>query len=352
MTADALTHELDHELLHVFKDPETGLTGAIAIHSTALGPAMGGLRLYAYATIGEAVADALRLARAMSLKNAAAGLDLGGGKAVLVDDGRWDDRARRMRAFGRIVEGLGGRYVTAEDVGTTPEDMGVIAGMTSHVAGRPVEEGGCGDPSPYTARTVLGAIRSAVDLQLGTTSLAGVHVGVSGVGNVGGRLVEQLTLAGARVTICDARPERAREVAERTGADVRPVDGFLHGAYDVLAPCALGGVIGADDVDRLDCAAIAGSANNPLTDASLAAALARRGIVYVPDFLANCGGIIHVGAEVLGFDQAEVDLRIEASIERTSALLGEARRRGVPPLELAIDEALRRMAAGRAVDRA
>jgi leucine dehydrogenase len=350
MTEDAL-HELDHELLQVFRDPQTGLTGAIAIHSTALGPSMGGLRLHAYAGVGEAVVDALRLSRAMSLKNAAAGLDLGGGKAVLIDDGRWDDRARRMRAFGQIVEDLGGRYVTAEDVGTSPADMSEIAGVTSHVAGQPVEDGGSGDPSPYTARTVLGAIRGAVELQLGTSSLDGVHVAVSGVGNVGGRLVEQLTAAGARVSICDARPERARAVAERTGAELRPVDGFLHDACDVLAPCALGGVIGGDDVDRLRCVAIAGSANNPLADAALADALAGRGIVYVPDFLANCGGIIHVGAEVLGFAQDEVDARIEASIQRTSDLLVEARRRGVAPLHLAIDQALRRMRPEGASDR-
>jgi leucine dehydrogenase len=351
MTVDALAEFDEHELLHLFHDAETGVRGAVAIHSTALGPAMGGLRLHAYATTSDAVTDALRLARAMSLKNAAAGLDLGGGKAVLIDDGNWHDRSRRMRAVGLIVDDLEGRYITAEDVGTTPDDMDDIAQMTSHVAGRPVDRGGRGDPSPSTARTVFGAIKSAALLQLDTADLAGVHVGVQGAGNVGSRLVELLVDAGARVSVTDVVPARAHDVAARLGATPRPIDGFILGDYDILAPCALGGAITAPDVARLTCVAIAGAANNPLASPDLADALHQREILYVPDFLANCGGIIHVGAEVLDIDETEVEARITSSIERTAALLHDARERGIAPLEVAVDQARRRLREGSVVDR-
>jgi leucine dehydrogenase len=335
-----LHQEFDHELVEVFRDPETGLTGAIAVHSTARGPAMGGLRLHAYDDLSDLVADALRLGRAMTLKNATAGLELGGGKAVLLDDGRWEGRrAERLHAFGAILERLGGRYITAEDVGTTPADMAEIASVTRWVAGLPEDAGGWGNPSRATARTVFGAVRAGVRQAFGSDDLAGVSVGVLGVGNVGSRLAELLAEAGAEVVVADVNESRAAAVATRCGGRTAPVDGFIHAPVEVLAPCALGEVIDHDDVDELRARVIAGSANNPLVDDSVARALDTAGVLYVPDFVANCGGIIFVGAEALGLDQSEVERRIEAAVERIDGVLLEAAACGRLPLEVAYDRA-------------
>jgi glutamate dehydrogenase/leucine dehydrogenase len=337
----------EHERLEIFHDTVTGVTGAIAIHSTVLGPAMGGLRLYNYNSLDEAVGDALRLSRAMSLKNAAAGLDLGGGKAVLLDDGRWsspDVRDERMRAVGRIVDALGGRYITAEDVGTTPHDMEQIGRCTRWVAGRPLERGGRGDPSPATARTVYDAIRSAARIHLAREDLAGLRVGVQGVGHVGAALVALLCGAGAEVTLTDAIAGRAVLVAKEHGATaVEPIE-FFRRDFDVFAPCALGEVIAARDVAELRCQIVAGAANNPLEGPPVAAELQRAGILYVPDFLANCGGIIHVGAEALGFGDEEVERLVEESVTRTDALLEGAHAAGRMPWDAAVAFAESRIA--------
>ena len=347
MEIDRLDEEFEHEQLSVFRDPETGVTGAVAIHSTALGPAMGGLRLFAYPTLSAGLLDALRLSRAMSFKNAAAGLDLGGGKAVLIDDGEWGvRREERMRAVGRAIERLGGSYVTAEDVGTTPDDMDTIAEVTRHVAGGGRDRGGSGDPSPYTAKTVFGAIETAVRLRLGASGLEGIRVGVQGVGHVGTHLVRLLVEAGARVDVTDFDPDRAMTVAERFGATPLPREGFLLRDFDVIAPCALGGAIGAGDVDRLRALIVAGAANNPLEGRPVATALRDRGILYVPDFLANCGGIIHVGAEVLGLSEIQAQALIDSSIERTGAVLERALAEAAVPLELAEAGAAERLRAG------
>ena len=338
----------DHERLEMFHDTATRVTGAIAIHSTALGPSMGGLRLHPYATKSEATLDALRLARAMSLKNAAAGLDLGGGKAVLLDDGEWTQpvvRDRRMQAVGHIIDELGGRYITAEDVGTTTHDMAQIAGVTRWVAGRPLDGGGRGDPSPVTARTVHAAIRAAARIHLGRPDLTAVRVGVQGVGNVGAALVSLLRESGADVTLTDAVASRAVRVAQQHAARVVEPGDFVRRDFDVLAPCALGEPIASRDVAHLRCRVVAGAANNPLTDASVAHALDRAGILYVPDFLANCGGIIHVGAEVLGFGDDEVERLVEASVARTEALLEEALAARRTPWDVAVELAEARIAA-------
>jgi glutamate dehydrogenase/leucine dehydrogenase len=345
MREGAIGSEFDHERVVVFRDAEAGVAGVIAIHSTVLGPAMGGLRLNAYPTLEAAMLDALRLSRAMSLKNAAAGLDLGGGKAVVIDDGRWGtpDREKRMRAVGRAIAELGGSYITAEDVGTSPADMDAIAAVTSHVAGRSCERGGSGNPSPYTARTVFAAIESAVRVRLDRPGLEGVRVGVQGVGQVGARLVGLLADAGAIVSVADLDAERAIAVAGAYGATAQPLEGFLEQDVEVLAPCALGGAIDAATVPRLRAPVVAGAANNPLADAEVATLLAERGILYVPDFVANCGGIIDVGAEALGLPEARRDELLEEAFRRTHRLLGEAASKKRMPIELAEDLALRRI---------
>lgn len=342
--------EFEHEQVELFCDAATGATGVVAIHSTALGPAMGGLRLAAYPGLTAAVTDALRLARAMTLKNAAAGLDLGGGKAVLLDDGGWADagaREARMHAVGEIIDRLDGRYVTAEDVGTTPEDMTGVATATRHVAGQPVERGGRGDPSPWTARTVAGAIAAGARRRLGTETLDGVRVGVLGVGHVGRHLVALLRERGAEVLVADLDTPRAQDVAERYGATAVPVAGFLTSEVDVLAPCALGETIHEEHVADLACRVIAGAANNPLAGPNTAHALAGAGVLYVPDFLANCGGIIHVGAEVLGFGDDEVRRRVDAAVAHTAAVLEQAAETGAVPQDVAVAEARARIAAAR-----
>lgn len=344
----ALEREFDHECVHVFHDPRTGATGAVAVHSTALGPAMGGLRLHRYGGLDDAVADALRLARAMTLKNAAAGLDLGGGKAVLLDDGAWTtSRAERLEAVGRAIDGLGGRYVTAEDVGTSPGDMDVIATQTQWVVGRSTENGGRGDPSLSTARTVFGAIEAAAEIRL-SRSLEGVHVGVLGVGHVGSHLVTLLRAAGARVSVADVDEGRARSVAEQTGSTAVEVAGFVARDLDVFAPCAMGEVLGPAEVSQVRCRIVAGAANNPLTDDSLAADLAEREILYVPDFIANCGGIVHVAGEFAGLHDDDVDRRIAGCVARSRELLVTAREAGRSPLDVARELAEARLAAAQA----
>jgi glutamate dehydrogenase/leucine dehydrogenase len=332
----------EHEHVQLFHDAAVGLTGVIAIHSTALGPAVGGLRIWPYPDTDSAVGDALRLSAAMTLKSAAAGLDLGGGKTVILDRGKPELRAERMRRFGEVLEQLGGRYVSAEDVGTSAADMDLIAEQTRWVVGRSLERGGRGDPSCATARTVFGSIDRAVALQLGAASLDGVTVCVLGAGKVGAQLVELLASAGASVIVTDLDPDRAAAAAHAGATAVTPND-FLARDCDVLAPCALGGVIGVEHVRRLRCRVIAGAANNPLEDRATALALARRDILYVPDFVANCGGIIHVGAELLMLDDSEVERRIAKAIDRSEEILLAARDSQELPLDVARRLALQRI---------
>jgi glutamate dehydrogenase/leucine dehydrogenase len=340
-----LARTFEHERLELFHHRATGLTGAVAVHSTALGPAMGGVRVRRYPDVDAAALDALRLARAMTLKNAAAGLRLGGGKAVLVDDGGWDDRELRLLAFGDVVERLAGRYVTAEDVGTSPSDMDVIARRTRWVVGRSLVNGGGGDPSPATARTVFAAIEAAVRSHLGVP-LAGVRVGVLGAGKVGGALVAMLDAAGARVAVADLDHARAEACAAAGGdVDAVAVEGFLHRDVDVLAPCALGELISAEDAAALPARIVAGAANNPLVDRAAASALHAAGVLYVPDFIANCGGIIHVAGEFDGLTAEQVEKAIDACAARVESLLEEALATGEPPLDVAVRHALARVAA-------
>lgn len=343
-----LEDAFDHEQVEVFRDHGSGLTGVIAIHSTVLGPAMGGLRISRYGDLEEQMVDACRLSYAMTLKNASAGLDLGGGKAVLLDDGRWSEhRHERLVAVARTLNQLEGRYITAEDVGTTPDDMDLMGIHSRWVAGRSRASGGRGDPSPATARTVLGAITAAVEVADGRTGLQGVRVGVLGVGSVGARLATLLADAGAELVVADIAGERAAEVAAATGAAVTLPDTLMVADVDVLAPCGLGEVIAAATVPALRCRVVAGAANNPLTDDAAAVALHSAGILYVPDFLANSGGIIYVGAEALEICQARVESALDASMATTAALLAEAASHGVMPLALARERATSRILSAR-----
>lgn len=328
--------ELDYEELHVRRGERSGLQIAVAIHSTTLGPALGGARLWHYEAVDDAVADALRLSSSMTLKAAAAGLDLGGGKCVIRAAGELGPALRRavMLDLGDAVDSLGGRYVTAEDVGTTPEDMAVVAERTEHVTGLPTTQGGSGDPSPLTARGVEAAIRAALAQRFGDASIPGRRICVIGLGHVGLALAGRLTAAGADLVVSDV-VEAKREQAEVLGASWADPVGAAEQECDVLAPCALGGAINSDNVGRLRTGIVCGSANNVLADDELAVELERRGILYAPDFIANAGGLIAVAAERAGSGAEGVGSAVDAIEVQLAAVFERAESRDETPLAAA-----------------
>jgi leucine dehydrogenase len=329
---------LGHEEVVVHRGERSGVSLVIAIHSTVLGPALGGARLWRYGALGDGIADALRLSEAMTYKAAAAGLDLGGGKAVLcLPPGRELDQASRralMLDLGDLVESLDGRYVTAEDVGTGTEDMATIAERTEHVVGKPVEDGGSGDPSPITARGVESAIRACSEHRFGSTDLAGRRMVVVGLGHVGLPLAERLKAAGAELLVSDIDPEK-REDADRLGAVWLDPDEVMTAECDVLAPCALGGAVNPGNVASLRCEIVCGSANNVLAGDALASALADREILYAPDFIANAGGLINVYGELQDLGRGQLDELVDGIGEALRRVFELAEERSVPPVEAA-----------------
>jgi glutamate dehydrogenase/leucine dehydrogenase len=343
LTYEDLALDGDHELVRAFRDDEAGLVAIVAVHSTALGPSMGGVRRRAYGSFDEALEDVLRLSAAMTLKNSAAGLPLGGGKSVIVDASEEPSDAL-VDAFAGAVEQLGGRYVAAEDIGTTPRQMDRMAARTRWVAGCTAEVGGNGDPSPSTAVTVFGALRAAADARWGGEDLTDRTVGVLGVGKVGGSLARLAAKAGARLVLADALPERAEALAaELPAAEAVTPEALPTRMLDVLAPCATGGLLTPALADALDVEIVCGAANNILLTDAVADRLAARGILFVPDFVANAGGIIHVGGAFLGWDEAQIRDCVEAAVARTGDVLAEANARGVTPLAVAHERAAARL---------
>jgi leucine dehydrogenase len=298
----------EYEEVRVIQGARSGLTMAVAVHRLVDGRSLGGCRMWSYLSPADAVADVERLARSMTFKAAAAGLGLGGGKGVIaLPAGASPDPARRRDAlhdFAELVESFGGRYVTAQDVGVSLEDMTYVSRFTDHVAGHPVEDGGAGDPSPYTAQGVEIAIRAS----LGGRSLYGKRIVVIGLGHVGGELARRLARAGARLAVTDVNPQR-RQLADEIGAEWVG-DGALFLDADVIAPCALGGVLNEDTVPRLNAPIVAGAANNQLAHDGIAELMHRNGVLWAPDFVANAGGLIAVSDELYGFDAARVERRI------------------------------------------
>ena len=339
---------LRHEELVVRRGPRTGLYVIAAVHSTALGPALGGARLWRYRTPGDAIADALRLSEAMTLKAAAAGLDLGGGKAVLCADSGLSARRRRelMLDLGDVVESLDGRYITAEDVGTGTADMAVIGERTDHVVGLPESMGGSGDPSPLTARGVEAAIRACCEHRFGSPDLSGRSVCVIGLGHVGSHLARRLAATGADVAGADIDPAK-RRMAEVLGATWIDADAAITTPCDVLAPCALGGALDDDNLDTLQCEIVCGSANNVLAREGLADELAARGILYAPDFIANAGGLINVYAEIHRLDERTAEQLVDGIGETIASILTKADVRSTTPLKAARELADERLAAER-----
>lgn len=327
------------------RDPESGLHAVIVIHDTRRGPGAGGCRMWPFASEEQALSDALKLAEGMSRKSAVARLPLGGAKSVILGDPARDKSEALLRAFGRCVEQLGGRYVVAEDVGIRVEDIEVMARETRHVAGRSGGRAASGDPSPFTAQGVHVGLRAAVQAELARSDLRGLRVAVQGVGSVGMSLCERLRADGAQLLVSDPCEPRAALARERLGAEVLPPDAIAAADCDVFAPCALGGVLDDDGVAALRARVVAGAANNQLASLEHGDALARRGVLYVPDFVINAGGIINVAAELGGhYDPLEVATRVDDVGERVAALLREATETGVPTHRLALRWAERGLA--------
>ncbi len=324
-----------HEQVVWGADRATGLRAIVAVHSTVLGPALGGTRFRPYPDEEAALVDVLRLSRAMTYKAALAGLDLGGGKAVILGDPRHLRSEGLLRAYGRFIDSLGGRYVTAEDVGTDQADMDVLRRETRHVTGVSELLGGSGDPSPATALGVVHALHAVAEHQWGSPSLEGRAVVVLGVGKVGSALVGHLVASGAKVSVADIDPNRVQAMVSRHGATAVGVEEALTLDADVLAPCALGGILNATTIPWLGCRAVCGSANNPLAESADARRLADRGILYAPDYVVSAGGIINLAEELVGYDQAAATAKLAAIRTTTANVLAAAAASGVTTLEAA-----------------
>ena len=295
-----------HDSVHYFEDPASGLKAIIAIHSTALGPAAGGCRRWTYASDDLALTDVLRLSRGMTFKNAIAGLPFGGGKAVILASEHAPKSTALFEAFGRAVDSLGGRYITAEDVGISVDDMRTVGGETRFVSGLPQRGTGAGgDPSPWTALGVFRGIEAAAAVRLGLDTLEGITVAVQVVGHVGVHLCRHLHEAGARLVVADVNRGNLRRLCEQVPADVVSPRDILFTDADVLAPCALGNVLNSETIPRIRARIVAGAANNQLASVEDGARLTDRGILYAPDYVINAGGVISVAYEYLGNSTAE-----------------------------------------------
>lgn len=327
------THE---ELYHV-KDRDSGLRGFIGLHSTRLGPAAGGLRMRVYDSDDDALRDVLNLSRGMSFKNAAADLPLGGGKAVIIGDPATGKTPALLRALGRAIDSLQGRYWTAEDMGMSPADMAEIARETRYVAGLDQGVHASGDPSPVTARGVCGAMQAGAMQVWGKADLAGRVVGVQGLGHVGWHLCQQLHDAGARLVVADMDAGRVASAVTAFGATPAAASGILAAHVDILAPCAIGGVLDAATIPRIRARIICGAANNQLATPDAAAALLANGILYLPDYVVNCGGIINVAAEILHIAERDswVEDRLSSMQVTIARILAQAGADGVSPAVIA-----------------
>ena len=332
---------MGHEEVLMASDPSCGYRGIIAVHSTALGPALGGTRFWQYDSDDAAIIDALRLSRGMTYKNAVANLDLGGGKSVIIGDNRTADREAIFRAHGRAVESLGGRYITAEDVGTGTADMDFVNLETDHVAGLKHKSG---DPSPVTAHGVFRAIQASAKNRWGSDDLHGKVVTIQGVGNVGRYLANELHEAGAKLIVSDIDAERTARVARETGATVVQGDEIYTAKADIFAPCALGGIINDETLPKLKVEVIAGGANNQLLEERHGDLLEQMGLQYAPDYVANAGGVINVFGEVAGWDAEHALRKADEIYDTVLSVFEIAKSDGIPSYKAADRLAERRLA--------
>ena len=319
---------MGHEQLVLAHDKSSGYRGIIAIHDTTLGPALGGTRFWHYGSDEEAITDALRLARGMTYKNAVAGLNLGGGKSVIIGDNRTTNREMLFRAHGRFVDSLGGRYVTAEDVGTSTVDMDFVHMETKYVSGL---QGASGDPSPVTARGVFRAMQATAKFRWGSDDLAGRTVAIQGCGNVGYHLARELHAVGATLVVADIDADRVKRVVNDCGARAVSVAEILDQTADILAPCALGGGLNDDTIPRLRVELVVGAANNQLLEDRHGDMLQERGITYAPDYVANAGGVINVYSELAGWDRTRSLRKADEIYQTILGVFDIARADGVTP---------------------
>lgn len=332
----------NHEQVVFCRDARSGLRAIIAIHNTRLGPSLGGCRMYPYASEADAITDVLRLSRGMTYKSAVANLPLGGGKSVIIGDPKQDKSERLLEAMGEAVERLAGRYIVAEDSGTSVPDIQVMARRTSHLSGIAEKQSAdgssrSGDPSPMTAWGTFVGIRAAVRERLGRDDLDGVKVAIQGVGNVGMHLARHLSEAGARLVVCDTNEESTQQAAKRFDAEVVSTDAIFDQPVDVFAPCAMGAVINDQTLPRLQVSIVAGAANNQLATSAHGEALRQRGILYAPDYVINAGGVIDVCYERLGEGQERIQREVNA-IEQTLAEIFEISRREARPTHQVADQ--------------
>jgi leucine dehydrogenase len=340
-----LFHE--HEQVSICHDEASGLRAIIAVHDTTLGPGLGGIRMWNYTSDQAAMNDVLRLSEGMTYKNSLAGLDLGGGKTVVVGDPRLEKTPEKFQALGRFIDRLGGAYLAAEDVGTTTDDAEEVASQTRFITGLPVDKGGSGDPSPMTAWGVVCGMQAALSEAGVSEGFEGVHVAVQGAGHVGADVARHLLFAGARVSIADIYQDRVDPIVA-LGAEQVAAETVHELECDVLSPCALGAVIRPDTIGQLRCRVIGGAANNQLSDDSMGDQLAARGIVYAPDFAINAGGVINISEELRGtYDAAEAKRSVERIEQTLRNVFERARRDDVAPHRAALQMARERIAAAR-----
>lgn len=320
----------DFEQVVFCQDKTSGLKAIIAIHDTTLGPALGGTRMWTYASESEAIEDALRLARGMTYKNAAAGLNLGGGKTVIIGDPKTDKNDEMFRAFGRFIEGLNGRYITAEDVGTTEADMDLIHLETDYVTGTSSEGGSSGNPSPVTAYGIYVGMKAAAKEAFGTDSLEGKTIAVQGVGNVAYTLCEHLHAEGAKLIVTDINKEAVQRAVDAFGATAVDINEIYSQDADIFAPCALGAVINDETIPQFKCKVIAGSANNQLKENRHGDQIHEMGIVYAPDYVINSGGVINVADELIGYNSERALKRVEGIYDIIGEIFNISKQENIP----------------------
>ena len=336
----------NHEQVVFCNDKDTGLKAIIGIHNTVLGPALGGTRMWKYNNEWEALNDVLRLSRGMTYKSAITGLNLGGGKAVIIGDSKVDKTPEMIRKFGQYVNSLSGKYITAEDVGTTTQDMDNIREVTKFVTGVSESKGGSGNPSPVTAYGVYMGMKAAAKYQFGTDNLGGKKILVQGIGHVGETLVDYLTKEGALVQITDINQARVAEVSQKYGAQIFSGSDLYSAEVDIYAPCALGATINDETINKIKAKVIAGAANNQLANDIVHGQILReKGIAYAPDFLINAGGIINVYAEIVGYDKAEAMRRTENIYNTTLEIFNHAEEKGITTQQAAMSIAESRIEA-------
>ncbi|WP_444685675.1 Leu/Phe/Val dehydrogenase [Alkalicoccus luteus] len=322
--------EYDYEQVVVCQDQESGLKAIIAIHDTTLGPALGGTRMWTYATEEAAFEDALRLAKGMTYKNAAAGLNLGGGKTVIIGDPKKDKNEAMFRAFGRFIQGLNGRYITAEDVGTTVEDMDLVYSETDYVTGVSPAFGSSGNPSPVTAYGVYVGMKAAAKKAFGSDSLKGKTVAVQGIGNVAYNMCRYLHEEGASLVVTDINQDSVQRAVNEFGAKAVDVNDIYDVEADIYSPCALGATVNDDTISRLKAGVIAGAANNQLLENRHGDVLQEKGIVYAPDYVINSGGVINVADELLGYNRDRAMKKVETIYDSIEKIFAISERDNIP----------------------